>query len=73
MDNITLTDTIQNIFTDKYSKDDKLKALAFLERNDPELLVQLVKYHHPAYYYESFGKPEVAKFSLLKKLGLIDF
>lgn len=43
---------IENIFTTKYSHDEKLEVLAFLERSNAPLLDELIKKHQPLFWSE---------------------
>jgi hypothetical protein len=71
MDN--LEDIIINLFGTKYSKEQKLDALCYLERcqvNGENHTPLLVKKYHPKFYAEGCANP-MQSFLLAKALGFI--
>lgn len=43
---------ISNMKTDKYTREDVLRVMAYLESNDPTYLDNLIAEYHPEYYNE---------------------
>jgi hypothetical protein len=66
-----IKDVILHLFTEKYTKKEKLEVLSFLEQKENlELCHSLFKKHWPQYYIEGDSSP-IMKFNLLKDLGYI--
>lgn len=72
-DGLDVEDVIKHIPTDKYTKQQTLSVMAYLENNNQELMNELIKKHHPEYYNEdgflTDGKMKVKTFSLIKDFG----
>lgn len=62
---IDIPDLMNNLFTDKYSYEDKVRSLAKLEKNK-ELFIKIIKQYHPEYYL-SFDD-SIASFNLAEDI-----
>lgn len=62
-------DVVKDLFKGKYNRDQILKVLSSLEKDNTRMVTLFSKYH-PEYVYSSFKGPQVAKFRIIKELDL---
>lgn len=64
---INIDDLMTNLFTDKYSFEQKVVVLAEYEKN-PTALPELIKKYYPEYCYMWMGKEECATLNLIEDM-----